>query len=609
MCKDASSGSSKYDELSDRAAKAASVALQEEKESGKEGPGATAARRAALAGAAAASVGFEVLGAVQDYARILRTLVKLPAKAGHLFRKYAVQQPRGVLLWGPPGTGKTCLACAAASDAGQPLFLLNGPDLLSEFYGESEAGIRGVFAAARACGPSIIFIDELDALAPSRGNGRGGSGATPSSGESSARIVSTLLEEMDGLSSHVGNEGFVVVLATTNRPEAIDSALRRPGRFDREIEVGAPSPAGRAEILRRKLQGMHHCLATAEINDLARITHGFVGADLSALCQEAALVALHRFILDRPVGSTAIHALATAADFRAALTRVHPSALREMAIQIPKVRWEDIGGYEIVKQRLQEAVVSQLQRAANPQTLSLKGVKGVLLFGPPGCSKTLLVRAVATEAGLNFISVKASDLLSKYVGESEKAVAALFARARQAAPAIVFIDELDGLAMARNMHGSVNETNSSILSQLLTEMDGLQAMKDVLVVAATNRPDHLDPALLRPGRFDRLVYVPCPDAGTRLAILEVVCRRAPLAPDVNLADLADKLEGYTGADLQGLYTEAALQALRDDRQASLVAACHFKSACQIVHPTGNLSAADVAMFQKFGTVNASCPGP
>ncbi|DBA80088.1 TPA: hypothetical protein ACH3X2_007576 [Trebouxia sp. C0005] len=714
----------------DIVAEARAAAAASDEEEGVEGAAARAAARAASLGLAAASTGYASLGGVDDHVKALRELVTLPLKFPHLFARYNMRPPRGVLLWGPPGTGKTCLARGAAAEVGVPLFVINGPDIVSEFYGESEASVQGIFTAAHALAPSVIFIDELDALAPARGTadseGGGGGGVAPEpAAEMSGRIVSSLLTAMDGINTHSASAGGagVVVIAATNRPEALDSALRRPGRFDRELEVGVPSPAARAHILRAKLKAVRHCLAEEDIDALAAAAHGFVGADLAAICDEAAMAALRRVIAARrpppavqhlqsnqphhevqgpchrgkhkgqqlqaschqaaqdiqavnqaadvhssqqqsmtelkpqakqqhsdaaqqsagmptslggedrlqpdshdshmdlqglsqdistfkisetepvrvcanaedlsgqqrqavPGGGAAAdsavqsssaqagqaetqvrrvdlqpdkadpHAggaalqgsktqppseeaelqaelLITLADFRVAETRVRPSAMREVALEVPKVCWGDVGGLDGVKQRLQEAVQWP---HLHPEALARLGAqppKGVLLYGPPGCSKTLLARAVANEAKLNFLAVKGPELFSKYVGQAEKAVAALFARARAAAPAIIFFDEIDGLAGTRVGEGE-SGVGERVLSQLLMEMDGLQTRVGVVVVGATNRPDCVDAALLRPGRFDRLLFVPPPDVAARHAILVVHTRNTPLASDVHL---------------------------------------------------------------------------
>ncbi|KAK9807627.1 hypothetical protein WJX72_004612 [[Myrmecia] bisecta] len=549
--------------------------------------------RAATAGLKSTSGGQIALGGVSEQLRSLRELVTLPLKMPQLFERYHIRPPRGVLLYGPPGTGKTCLARAAAADAHVPLFVLNGPDVVSAYYGESEDGLLGVFAAARAAAPSIIFIDEIDALAPARESGGGGSGSglghVGAAADMGARIVTTLLTAMDGFLGDASTTvDRVVVIAATNRPEAVDVALRRPGRFDRELEVGVPTPQGRAEIVRAKLQNLRHDLSAQEVAALAAAAHGFVGADLTALARQSST----------SDGGTELRV--TLDDFRVAETRVRPSAMREVALEVPNVSWADVGGLDGVKQRLQEAVEWPQKNPAALARIGATPPRGVLLYGPPGCSKTLLARAVANEAKLNFLAVKGPELFSKYVGESEKAVAALFARARAAAPAIIFFDEIDGLAGSRG-DGSAGgaDVGERVMSQLLTAMDGLQARVGVVVIAATNRPDRVDAALLRPGRFDRLLYVPPPDAAARAAVFAVHTKRTPLAPDVDLQALAAATEGYTGADITAVIREAALAALQECLDATHVAARHFSQALNAVPSSAPPSAAALEIYQRF----------
>ncbi|PRW20261.1 Spermatogenesis-associated [Chlorella sorokiniana] len=489
---------------------AATAAAAEALGCGPEDAGPVAAARAVSAGLASRGITYDQLGGADKQAAALRELVVLPLRAPQIFASYNITPPRGVLLYGPPGTGKTVLACATAAAVGARFFVINGPEVVSEYFGESEAGLRGIFAAAAALQPSVVFIDELDALAPARGGGPGG-GKASSGGGSSARMVATLLTEMDALGA-----ARVVVVAATNRPDSLDEALRRPGRFDREVEVGVPPPGARRDILTKQLAGMAHSLTPDQVTALADAAHGFVAADLAALCSEAAMIALRRLVAQRAgsiggsdgggSGGSAGQACVTLADFQAAETRVRPSAMRELALEVPKVSWDDIGGLEDVKQRLKEAVELPFQE---PEALARLGVvppRGILLHGPPGCSKTLLARAVASQARLNFISVKGPELYSKYVGESEKALAALFAKARASSPAVIFFDEIDGLAKMREASGEGGVgVGERMLAQLLQDMDGLQSRVGVVVIGATNRPDCLDPALLRPGRFDRLV--------------------------------------------------------------------------------------------------------
>lgn len=539
-----------------------------------EDAGPVAAGRAAAAGQASRAITFDDLGGAALQVKALRELVALPLQAPHLFQQYSITPPRGVLLYGPPGTGKTVLACATASLARARFFVINGPEVVSEYFGESEAGLRGIFAAASALAPSVIFIDELDAIAPAREGGPGGlkSGGTSTA---SARVVTTLLMEMDSLGA-----APVVVIAATNRPDSLDPALRRPGRFDREVEVGVPSPAERRDILAKQLRGMTHELTPEQVAELADAAHGYVAADLAALCSEAALTALRRVVTSERGGCGGEQPCSvTLADFQAAETRTRPSAMRELAFEIPKVSWEDIGGLEEVKQRIREAVELPFKEPEALRRLGVMPPRGILLHGPPGCSKTLLARAVASQARLNFISVKGPELFSKYVGESEKALAALFAKARRSSPAIIFFDEVDGLVSMRDSTGNGGVgVSERMLSQLLQEMDGLQARPGVIVIAATNRLDCLDPALLRPGRFDRLLPVPPPDNAGRAAIFGVHTRAMPLAPDVSLEQLAQQTDGFTGATIAACCQDAALIALEGDMDAACVEMKHFLQA-------------------------------
>jgi len=491
----------------------------------------------------------------------------------------------GLLLHGPPGTGKTSVAVDAARECGAALLVVNGPELTSGFLGDGEAGVRGAFAAARALAPAVLLLDEVDSLAP--GRERGAAGA-------SARMAAALGAEMDALSA--AGAPRVAVVAATNRPGAVDQSLRRPGRFGREVEVGVPGPAQREEILRAHLRGVRHALPDAAVAEAARRAHGYVGADLAALCSEAALSALRRAVSPGPAAGDAAgdgDLVVTAADLAAAETRVRPSAVREVALEVPRVSWGDVGGLGAVKQSLREAVEWPVRHAAALRGAGAEPPRGVLLYGPPGCAKTLLARAVASEAEMNFLSVKGPELFSKYVGDTERAVAALFATARRAAPAIVFFDEIDGLAAARGDGRQGASVADRVLSQLLSEMDGIrpragsreEAAGGVVVVAATNRPDNVDPALLRPGRLDRLLWVPPPDAESRRQILGIHLGRRPLAADVDLDALAARLEGYSGADLAALAREAAVAALEEDLGAPAVERRHVDAALRRVAPS------------------------
>jgi transitional endoplasmic reticulum ATPase len=479
-------------------------------------------------------------------------------------------------LYGPPGTGKTLIAKAIANETGAHFISINGPEIMSKFYGESEARLREVFQEAEQNAPSIVFIDELDAIAPKRGE---------VTGEVERRVVSQLLTLMDGLKSR----GQVVVIGATNRIEAIDPALRRPGRFDREIRIGVPDRNGRREILLIHTRRMP-LAEDVDLDELADITHGFVGADIAALVREAAMNALRRYLPEIDLEKEVIPAevlekiKVSREDFANALKTIQPSALREVVLEVPNVKWTDIGGLEAVKQELMEAVEWPLKYPEVFKRLGIRPPRGILLYGPPGTGKTLLAKAVATESQANFISVKGPEVLSKWVGESEKAVREIFRKARETAPCIIFFDELDSIAPRRGFHTDAGVTDR-IVNQLLTEMDGIQSLKGVVVLGATNRPDILDPALLRPGRFDRVLYVPPPDKAARLAIFKIHTREMPLDEDVDLDILASVTEGYTGADIEAVVREAAMLAARENINAQKVSMRHFEKALLKIKPS------------------------
>jgi len=522
-------------------------------------------------------VTYEDIGGLDYAIQKIREMVELPLKHPEVFKRLGIDPPKGVLLYGPPGTGKTLLAKAVANESNAYFLSINGPEIMSKFYGESEARLREIFQKAQENAPAIIFIDEIDAIAPKR---------EEATGEVERRVVSQLLALMDGLESR----GQVIVIAATNRPNAVDPALRRPGRFDREIEIGVPDRKGRLEILQIHTRGMP-LAKDVNLEEIASITHGFVGADLAALCREAAMRTLRRFLpqidLEKETIPTEIlqKMEVTREDFMEALKEVHPSAMREVLIDKPNVRWEDVGGLENVKQALKEAVEWPLKHPEVFKRMGVNPPKGILLAGPPGTGKTLLAKAVATESEANFISVKGPEVLSKWVGESEKAIREIFRRARAVAPSIIFFDEIDAIAPRKDSGFGDSHVTERVISQLLTEMDGLENLRGVVVIAATNRPDLLDPALLRPGRFDRILEVPVPDKETRLKILKIHTRNMPLAEDVNLEKLAEITEGYVGADIEALCREAALTALREDINAQKVYWKHFEKAMEVVKPT------------------------
>ncbi|MEM3956063.1 MAG: CDC48 family AAA ATPase [Candidatus Bathyarchaeia archaeon] len=500
-------------------------------------------------------VTYEDIGGLKEEIRKIREMVELPLKYPELFERLGIEAPKGVLLYGPPGTGKTLLAKAVANETNAAFFSISGPEIMSKYYGESEARLREIFNQAEENAPSIIFIDEIDAIAPKR---------EEVTGEVERRVVAQLLALMDGLKPR----GRVVVIGATNRPNALDPALRRPGRFDREIEIGVPNKQGRLEILQIHTRNMP-LAEDVDLEKIASITHGFVGADLAALCKEAAMRALRRILPEIDFEKDTIPAeilnkiTVTMSDFMEALKDVEPSAMREVLVEVPNVRWDDIGGLHDVKLELQEAVEWPLKYPELFEHMDARPPKGVLLYGPPGTGKTMLAKAVATESEANFISIKGPEILSKWVGESERAIREVFRRAKQAAPSIIFFDEIDAIAPVRGGGYGDAHVTERVISQLLTEMDGIEELRGVVVLAATNRPDIIDPALLRPGRFDKLLYVPLPDFEARKEILKIHLRRKPLAEDVNIEELAKRTEGYTGADLAAVCNTAVMLAIRE----------------------------------------------
>ena len=523
----------------------------------------------------APDITYEDIGGLEEEIKKIREMVELPLKHPEIFERLGIEAPKGVLLHGPPGTGKTLVAKAVANETNAHFILINGPEIMSKYYGQSEENIRKKFDEAEKNAPSIIFIDEVDAIASKREETRG---------EVERRVVAQLLALMDGLNAR----GKVVVIAATNVPNILDPALRRPGRFDREIEVGVPSKEGRLNIL--KIHTRYMPLAkNVNLKELAGITHGFVGADLASLAKEAAMIVLRRILPDlklkedEPIPKEVLEKLKiTMGDFKEALKVVRPSALREVLIEIPSTKWGDIGGLEKVRQELIEAVEWPLRNPTAFKRLGVRPPKGILLYGAPGTGKTLLAKAVASESEANFISVKGPELLSKWVGESEKAVREIFKKARQAAPSIIFFDEVDSLAPRRGM-GDTN-VSERVVNQLLTEVDGLEEMNDVVVIAATNRPDILDPALLRPGRFDRIILTPAPNEKGRLEIFKVHTKDMPLK-GVDLDVLAKETEGYVGADIEAVCREAAIFALRADINAKEVRKEHFDESLKKVRPS------------------------
>ena len=521
-------------------------------------------------------VTYEDIGGLGDEITKVREMIELPLKHPEIFERLGIEPPKGVLLHGAPGCGKTLLAKAVANETNSHFILINGPEIMSKYYGQSEENIRKKFEDAEKNAPSIIFIDEIDAIASKR---------EETKGEVERRVVAQLLALMDGLQTR----GKVVVIAATNVPNILDPALRRPGRFDREIEIGVPNKEGRLNVLKIHTRNMP-LSKDVGLKEIADITHGFVGADISALTKEAAMIVLRRILPElklkeeESIPKEILEKLrVTHDDFKEALKVVRPSALREVLIETPNVSWTDIGGLENVKQELKEAVEWPLKHPDSFKRLGVRPPKGILLYGAPGSGKTLLAKAVAKESQANFISVKGPELLSKWVGESEKAVREVFKKARQTSPTIVFFDEIDSLAPKRGASQDSNVTER-VVNQLLTEVDGLEEMHDVVIIAATNRPDIIDPGLLRPGRFDRIILTPVPDEKTRLEVFKVHTKGMPLQ-DVNLETLAEKTEGYVGADIEAICREAAIYALRKDINAKEVTVKHFEKALKLVKPS------------------------
>ncbi len=534
-----------------------------------------------LEGESIPSITYEDIGGLSEEVKKVREMVELPMKRPEIFARLGIEPPKGVLLFGPPGTGKTLLAKAVANESEANFITINGPEIFNKFYGESEKRIRDIFADAEKNSPAIIFIDEIDAIAPSRES-------TIGSGEVERRVVSQLLTMMDGLESR----GKVIVMAATNRPDSIDSALRRPGRFDREIEINAPNKEGRLAILQIHTRGMP-LTKNVKLEEIAAKTHGFVGADLAALTKEAAMSVLrrnlHKFNIEngQDIPQEVLESLKVRKeDFDEALKFVQPSAMREVLIETPNIRWEDIGGIESVKRDLKEAIEWPLKYPDSFQRMGIRPPKGVLLYGPPGTGKTLLAKAVAKESEVNFIKLNGPELQKEgIVGKETERLRKMFKRAKQVSPSIIFIDEIDSFAKRRGGVGVVSESNESLINTLLTELDGLEDLKNVIVIGATNRPDILDPALLRPGRFDRIVYVPVPEKEERLKILQIHTKNMPLDKSVDINRLADETEGYTGADLESLSREAAIIALRESMEAKSVTKKHFEAAMEKVRPS------------------------
>ncbi|MCX8179002.1 MAG: CDC48 family AAA ATPase [Candidatus Aenigmarchaeota archaeon] len=535
------------------------------------------------------TVTYEDIGGMDQALTKVREMIELPLRHPELFARLGIEPPSGVLLHGPPGTGKTLLARAVANESGAKFYSISGPEIFSKWYGQTEQNLRKIFEEAKKNAPSIIFIDEIDAMAPKR---------EEVTGEVEKRAVSQLLTLMDGLNKR----GKVIVIAATNRPDSLDPALRRPGRFDREIEVGVPDKQGRKEILQIHTRKMP-LDKNVDIDHLAEVTYGYVGADLEVLAKEAAMHALRRLLPEikwkeeEKLPKEILEKLVvTKKDFEEALKVVEPSAMREVLIEVPNVKWSDIGGMDDIKNELKESIEWPLKMPEKFKKIGITPARGILLYGPPGCGKTLLAKAVATESNANFISVKGPELLSKWVGESEKHIRELFRRAKQVAPAIIFFDEIDALAPKRGRSAS-DTASEKIVSQLLTEMSGIEDLDGVVVIAATNRPDMVDPALLRPGRFDKQILVMPPDEKTRLKILEIKTKKMPIK-GVDLKELAKKTEGFSGADLDALVREAGMNALRENKNVNEVKAKHFEKALESIKPS--LDKRIIEFYSRFG---------
>ncbi len=518
-------------------------------------------------------VTYEDIGGLSHEIQRLREMIELPMKHPEVFERLGIEPPKGVLMYGPPGTGKTLIAKAVANESGANFFSIAGPEIMSKYYGESEQRLREIFEQANKSSPSIIFIDELDSIAPKR---------EEVTGEVERRVVAQLLTMMDGLEER----GQVVVIGATNRIDAIDPALRRPGRFDREIEIGVPDRLERIEILQIHTRGMP-LSEDVGLEYISDRTHGFVGADISALAKEAAMKALRRYLPDikeEAVPRELLESMrVTGNDFEEALKEVEPSAMREVMVEIPRVNWDDVGGLDEAKQEIKEAVEWPLKSPEKFDKMGIKPPKGILLYGPPGTGKTLLAKAVANESSANFISVRGPELLSKWVGESEKAVREIFKKARQVAPSIIFLDELDAIAPIRGTEFG-SKASERVINQLLTELDGIEVLKNVVVIAATNRPEIIDPALLRSGRFDRLVFVGAPSKAGRIEILKIHLKNVPLNEDVSVEELADLTDNYVGSDIESLCREAVMLSLRENFEAEKVEMRHFREALKKVRP-------------------------
>jgi transitional endoplasmic reticulum ATPase len=544
-------------------------------------------------------VSYEDIGGLKNEVQKVREMIELPLRHPEIFERIGIEAPKGVLLHGPPGTGKTLLAKAVANETNANFYSIGGPEIMSKFYGESEERLREVFKEAQENAPSIIFIDEIDSIAPKR---------EEVSGDVEKRVVSQLLTLMDGISSR----GKIVVIGATNRPNALDPALRRPGRFDREIEIGIPDEQGRLDILLIHTRGMP-LTEDVDLASIAQVTHGFVGADLEALSKEAAIRSLRRILpeinLEQPkIPAEILNKIkVTKQDFDEALKDVQPSAMREVLVQRPNVKWDDIGGLQQIKEELAEAIEWPLKHADLFAQADVNPPKGILLYGPPGTGKTMIAKAVAATSEANFISIKGPELISKWVGESEKGVREVFRKARQAAPCVVFFDELDAIAPRRGGSEGDSHVTERVISQMLTELDGLEDLKGVVVIGATNRPDIIDEALLRPRRFDRILEVPVPDKEARKQIFQIHTRKKPLESDVNIDKLVEMTDGMTGADIAAIVNAAAMTAIKEHVRQNgsklKISMKHFETALdKINRKSSNNKARDLHSFPRAGSL-------
>lgn len=525
------------------------------------------------------TITYDEVGGLKEEIKRLREIVELPLRHPEIFMRLGVEAPNGILLYGPPGCGKTLLAKALANECEASFFVINGPEIMNKYYGETEAKLREIFKEARENVPSIIFVDEIDAVAPKRED---------VFGDVEKRVVAQLLALMDGLS----DRGDIVVIGATNRPDGVDPALRRPGRFDREVEIGVPNIESRYEILLIHTRGMP-LAKDVSLNNIAKLVHGYTGADLRALCRESALKALRRYIPDIDIKTEIIapevleKLIVTSKDFQEAFKEIIPTAMREFYVEIPSIGWDKIGGLNNLKKKLQDNVILAIKHPEWFKKAGVKPARGVLLYGPSGCGKTLLARSIATESAANFITVRGPEVLSKWVGESEKAIREIFRKAKSAAPCIIFFDEIDSIGTLRSNGIEDLGTGERVLSQLLTEMDSIYNVGDIFILAASNRPDLIDPSLIRPGRIDLTIFVRPPDEQSREDILNIITKKMPLTEKISLKNIAQKTEGYSGADLEALCREAAISAFNRKQKSFVITNQDFQNALDNVKPSIN----------------------